>query len=140
MQNLKRLSTLVLLLILSSCSSLNKVNPLSLLTNNSWALSSLKGKGIALDQAAGAVPSLNFLEDGKLAGFTGCNNFSGNFSLEGSAVTLDPGALTKKACPGSDEQDFLSALGNVNQLKVAKDKLTLFDGATELMSFIPKKN
>lgn len=93
-----------------------------------------------MNQFAGGIPSLAFLEDGKLSGFSGCNNFSGNFSLEGTGIELDPGAMTKKMCPGSGEQDYISALGKVGDLKIGKDKLTLLDGATELMSFVPKKD
>jgi len=140
MKNLKISSLGVLFLIVSSCGGLKSINPLSLLTGNSWALSSLMGQGLDLDQFPGAVPSLDFLEGGKLAGFSGCNNFSGNFSLEGTGVKLDPGAITKKACSGTGEQEFLSTIEKVSQLKVDKNKLTLLDGNIELMSFMPKED
>ncbi len=138
MKRLQSLSFTIIFFLATSCGSLNSINPLSLLTGNTWALSTLMGKELDLSQFVGGVPSLNFLDGGKLSGFSGCNNFSGNFSLENTAVKLDPGAITKKACPGSGEQDFLSAIDKVGQLKVDKNKLTLFDGDTELMSFIPK--
>jgi heat shock protein HslJ len=140
MKNLKIFNLGVLFLIVSSCGGLKSINPLSLLTGNSWALSSLMGQGLDLEQFTGAVPSLDFLEGGKLAGFSGCNNFSGNFSLEGTGVKLDPGAITKKICSGTGEQDFLSTIEKVSQIKVDKNKLTLLDGDTELMSFVPKED
>lgn len=124
--------------VVCSCGSLNQINPLSLLTGNSWALSSLMGKSPDLSQFTDGVPSLNFLDGGKLAGFTGCNNLSGSFALEGSAIKLDPGAITRKSCPGTGEQDFLEALSKVGNLKIEKDKLTFLDGEEELMRFIPK--
>jgi heat shock protein HslJ len=140
MKNLKIFSLGVIFLIVSSCGGLKSINPLSLLTENSWELATLMGEGLDLDQFSRAVPSLDFLAGGKLAGFSGCNNFSGGFSLEGTAVKLDPGAITKKSCSGTGEQDFLSAIEKVSQLKVDKNKLTLLDGATELMSFMPTKD
>lgn len=140
MKNLKIFSLGVLFLILSSCGGMKSINPLSLLTGNSWALSSLMGQELDLDQFPRAVPSLDFLEGGKLAGFSGCNNFSGNFSLEGTGVKLDPGAITKKVCSGTGEQDFISTIEKVSQIKVDKNKLTLLDGDTELMSFVPKED
>jgi len=85
------------------------------------------------------LPTLNFLEGEGLAGFAGCNNFSGSYRLAGSEITLDPGAVTRKACPGSGESDFLVALQNAKILSVEKEKLTLVDGTTELMSFVQKK-
>ncbi|REG85393.1 META domain-containing protein [Algoriphagus antarcticus] len=140
MRSFKTLSFGLIFLLFASCGSTKAINPLNLLTGNSWTLSSLMGKGLDMNQFAGGIPSLAFLEDGKLSGFSGCNNFSGNFSLEGTGIELDPGAMTKKMCPGSGEQDYISALGKVGDLKIGKDKLTLLDGATELMSFVPKKD
>jgi len=112
---------------------------MSLLTGNTWELASLLGKNLDLSQFAGGLPTLDFGDVGKLAGFTGCNNFNGSFALEGDKLDLNPGAMTRKACPGTGEKDFLSALAKVKDLKIAKDKLTLLDGADELMTLIPKK-
>lgn len=139
MKAFKTLSYGLILLLLASCGSTKAINPLSVLTQNSWALSSLMGKGLEINQFEGGLPSLHFLDDGKLSGFSGCNNFSGNFSLEGTGIRLDPGAITKKICSGKGAQDFLSALGKVGDLRIGKEKLTLLDGSTELMSFVPKK-
>lgn len=86
------------------------------------------------------LPSLDFLEGGRLAGFSGCNNFSGEFTLKGTEISLEPGAMTKKACPGTAEPEFISALERVKNFTVKKEKLTLLDGTTELMSFIPNKD
>lgn len=135
----KSLATVIILLFFVSCGSTKAINPLKLLTGNDWALASLNGNSLDLSQFAGGIPSLSFLDGGKLAGFTGCNNFSGNFLLEGTALKLDPGAITKKMCPGSGEQDFISALGEVMDLKLHQDKLTLLNGDEEIMSFVPKK-
>lgn len=140
MKACKALSFGLIFLLFASCEGTKSMNPLSLLTGNSWALSSLMGKGLDMNKFVGGIPSLSFLDNGKLAGFSGCNNFSGNFSLEGSGIKLDPGAMTKKMCPGSGEQEFISALAKVGDLKIGKDKLTLLDGSTELMSFVPKND
>ena len=112
---------------------------MSLLTGNTWELASLLGKNLDLSQFAGGLPNLNFGDAGKLTGFAGCNNFNGSFELEGTKLNLDPGAMSRKACPGSGEDDFISALSKVKDLKIGKDKLTLLDGADELMTLIPKK-
>ncbi len=136
----KILTYLLIIVISASCASSKPINPLKLLTGNSWALSSLMGEGLDMKQFPGGIPSLDFLAEGKLSGFSGCNNFSGNFSLEGTGLKLEPGAMTKKMCPGTGEQDYISALGKVRDLKIEKEKLTLLDGDTELMSFVPKND
>ena len=140
MKALKTLSFGLILLLFVSCGSTKAINPLNLLTGNTWALSSLLGESLDLNQFSGGLPSLSFLDDGKLAGFSGCNNFSGNFMLESDGLLLDPGAITKKMCSESGEQEFISAMKKVKDLKISKDKLTLLDGSTELMSFIPRKS
>ena len=140
MKAIKSFSVGLVFFVVSSCGSLNPMNPLGLLAGNSWALSTLLGKSLDLSQFTEGVPSLNFLEGGKLAGFTGCNNLSRSFALEGSSIKLDPGAVTRKSCPGTGEQDFLDALSKVGSLKIGKDKLTFLDGEEELMSFIPKED
>lgn len=109
------------------------------LTQNSWIVNSLLGK--QLDPAAymKGLPAMNFGADGKLTGSTGCNNFTGNFKLDGINVKLDPGAMTRMACPGNGEADFLAAAQQVTNLKMNGNTLSLLNGATEVMSLIPKK-
>lgn len=138
MKKLQLLSISFLFLILSSCASTPKINPLSLLTGNSWELVNLVGAD--LGQFSNGKPTLNFLEGGRLAGYAGCNNFSGGFLLEGANLQLDPGAMTKKACEGVGEDQFIRAIQKVNSFQVAKDKLTLLEGASEVMSFVPKQD
>tara|TARA_R110002096_G_scaffold28177_23_gene85560 strand:+ start:432 stop:857 length:426 start_codon:yes stop_codon:yes gene_type:complete len=138
MRQFKILFTFILLFCFTACSSLNNINPLSLLMGNKWKLAGMMGKSLDVGKFADAAPLLSFMDGGKLSGFTGCNNFSGDFTLEGKILSLNPGAMTKKACPGTGESDFLKALSMVKNFKVVKDKLVLMDGASELLSFIPE--
>ncbi|PZX60219.1 heat shock protein HslJ [Algoriphagus ratkowskyi] len=139
MKAFKTLSYGLIFFLLVCCGSSKSIHPLKLLTSNSWTLSSLMGRGLDINQFPGGFPSLAFLTEGKLSGFSGCNNFSGSFLLESTGLELDPGAMTKKMCPGLGEQDFITALNKVGNLKISKEKLILLDGSTELMSFVPKK-
>ena len=138
MKKLQLLSISVLFLLMSSCASSSGINPLSLLTGNSWELASLAGAD--LDQFSNGKPKLNFLDGGRLAGYAGCNNFSGGFLLEGANLQLDSGAMTKKACEGAGEDLFVRAIQKVNSFQVTKEKLVLLEGVTEVMSFVPKKD
>lgn len=133
-----KLSTLLFVLFLgmSSCSSVSNLNPLKMLTGNNWILSTLMGGG--LDMFGDNLPFLSFTDKGILTGSTGCNSFSGNFQLSGTDLNLDPGAMTRKACPGNGESMFIDALKKVSKFKISGDKLTLLDGASELMTLIPQ--
>jgi len=123
----------------TGCSSMKNINPMDLLTGNNWVLNSLMGNTLDVSKFAQGLPSLNFLKDGMLTGFTGCNTINGKFDIVGTALNLGNMASTKKNCPGVDEKGFMDALNKVTNFKVGKDKLTLTDGISEIMSFIPKK-
>lgn len=128
----------LIFLLFSNCGSTEKMNTLGILTSKTWELASLMGEDVDQVKFPDGLPSLSFLEGGKLAGFAGCNNFSGGFSLEGTSVKLDPGAMTRKACEGVAEDEFISAMGKAKNIKAGKDILTLLDGTTEIMRLIPK--
>jgi heat shock protein HslJ len=129
-----------LFLFFSGCSSSAGLNSLSLLSGKNWVLYSIAGNQIDKSKFGIELPSLDFLEDGRLAGFSGCNNFSGQFTLTGTEISLNPGAMTKKVCSGNGEHEFISSLEKVKIFTVGKGKLILLDDATELMSFVPKKD
>lgn len=112
---------------------------MNLLSQNSWVVNSMMGKVLDASSFAKGLPILNFNADGKLTGSTGCNNFTGNFVLDGMGIKLDPGGMTKMACPGNGEADFLSAIQQVTNLKPDGSTLSLLNGTNEVMSLIPKK-
>lgn len=129
----------LVILIVSACSSAQNT-PASKLIGKPWVLSSFMGADPDLSKFTSGVPTLNFLEGSRLAGFAGCNDFSGEYTLTGSDIKLDPGAITRKACPGSGESEFITAIENVQSLTFENEELILRDGAIEVMSFSPKKN
>lgn len=136
----RALSIGLFVIFLSGCGSTSSLNPKSILSGNNWVLYSLAGKEIDKGKFGNELPSLDFLDGEKLAGFSGCNNFSGEYQLQGANIQLSSGAMTKKVCPGIQEAEFISALERAKNFTVGKEKLTLLDGASELMSFIPKKD
>ena len=138
MRLVKILSLALLNLFFCSCSSTEKLDTDSLLIGNTWELSSLMGEDPDRNEFRDGLPSLSFLKGGKLAGYAGCNNFSGGFSLEGTSIKLDPGPMTRKACQGIGEDEFITAMSRVKNIKAGKVKLTLLDGPTEIMTLIPK--
>jgi heat shock protein HslJ len=143
MKRLAKLFVAFAMVAFTSCDTVSSLseNPLGFLTSNTWALQSLMGQAVDLSSFAGGLPNLNFSNDGMLSGFTGCNNFNGNFNLDGTNLSLDPGAMTKKACPGTGEKDFLNALGGVKSVSSTGNALELLGANKEsLLSFIPLGN
>ena len=95
MRQFKILFTFILLFCFTACSSLNNINPLSLLMGNKWKLAGMMGKSLDVGKFADAAPLLSFMDGGKLSGFTGCNNFSGDFTLEGKSLSLNPEGMSR---------------------------------------------
>lgn len=122
----------VVVLLFSSCSSADLLTQLS---NKEWNATTLLSKTISANEQ---IPSINFGDNGKLFGSTGCNKFVGSFKLDGNSLSLDPGAITKMFCPDSPEQDFLSAIKQVTNLKLDGTTLNLLNGAITIMTLVPK--
>lgn len=122
-------------LLVNSCSTTDLVSQLG---GKEWNVTSILGKPLDANESMKGLPSVNFGENGKLFGSTGCNNFNGSFKLDGTALSLDPGAITKMFCPESYEQDFLSAVKQVTNVKMDGSNLNLLNGTNPVMTLVPK--
>ncbi|MDD2858576.1 MAG: META domain-containing protein [Candidatus Nanopelagicales bacterium] len=72
------------------------------LAGTTWTLGSFAGTGGKQTTAvASANATLRFVRGGTVTGSTGCNNFTGTYRQSGSSVTITPGPMTLKACPGA---------------------------------------
>jgi len=129
----------LLILIASSCGTTCKMNTKKQLSSHAWELNTINGNAPDMSQFRTGMPFLLFEKSGKLSGSTGCNNMSGNFKFKKACLELDPGAMTRMACQGNGESQFLDALKQVKNMKLDGDKLSLFDGTKEIMTLIPKK-
>jgi heat shock protein HslJ len=97
------------------------------LAGTSWALSDLDGNPPV------AEATLQFDAEGRLAGTTGCNQYSGGYSAEGDTLAVGELISTKMACTAAgvmeQETRFLGALGQAASYSIAGDTLTI-EGAS----------
>jgi heat shock protein HslJ len=121
--------------VLNSCSTTDLVGQLG---GKEWNVTSIMGKTLDVNESMKGLPSVNFGENGNLFGSTGCNNYNGSFKLNGTSLSLDPGAITKMFCPESYEQDFLGAVKQVTNVKMEGSSLNLLNGTNIVMSLVPK--
>ena len=73
-------------------------------------------------------PRLEFLREGRVTGYTGCNMLSGSWRAEGNDVRLGPVIATKRMCIGPEgdvEQRVLPVLAANTRVTVAGAKLVL---------------
>ena len=104
MELVKILSIGLLLLFYSSCNCTGKLNTRIFLTGNKWALSSSKGEEVNLSKSPARLRSTWFL---------GGDDFSEGFSLETTAIKLNPGVIKRKAFQGRGEDEFKPAFSKV---------------------------
>ena len=98
------------------------------LDGTSWTLLELNADQPAL---ADTEVTINF-GDGQIAGFGGCNSFTGSFSLDEVnpfIMATGPVAATRQACldpAGSQEAAYFTALGGVSQWSYVFGRLALY--------------
>lgn len=82
------------------------------LSGEPWQVQTLNGK-----PTGNATVTLAFPEAGKLAGRAACNNYMAAYTSDDNSFTIQPGAMTRKAClpPLMEmEQQFVEALKGVD--------------------------
>ncbi len=78
------------------------------LTNTYWELVSIAGEPIAQTDREQKAHIL-FLDDGRVSGFSGCNQYMGDYRVTGENLLFDSMASTRMACPGNLTEEMLFA-------------------------------
>ncbi|NHK28626.1 META domain-containing protein [Parvularcula flava] len=90
-----------------------------------WVVEDINGGGV-IDSSR---TTLNFGEDGRVAGMASCNNFNASYEAGERTLTIGPAAATRKMCAEAlmnQETTFLNALESVSSWQVTPE------GALEL--------
>lgn len=99
------------------------------LDGSSWVLAEvLTDSGPEVTTTSNA--SLTFEPDGRLAGSTGCNRFTGQWQTDGDRLRIELGGVTRRGCPGAlaeREQAVLAALAATTHFRVTETGLALLD-------------
>jgi putative lipoprotein len=96
------------------------------LTLGSWLVVAMNGETVEGE----SVPQIDFGEDGQVSGSSGCNRFSGSYTLEGNALSFGPLASTRKACFGAlneQENTFFKTLNTVVAVGIQDGHTVLMD-------------
>ena len=93
-------------------------------------MENIDGKGIV----GNSNVTFLFASDGRVSGSTGCNNFSGEYVVDGDKIDIGPLATTRRACVpalGDQESRFLDVMSDVtgwNQDRWQRMVLSTDDG------------
>ena len=104
------------------------------LVGPTWRVTGINnGMQAVVSTVSGTQVSMQFADDGRVSGDTGCNLYNGAYTLSGASITFGPMATTRRACASDDanaqEQQFLTALGNITTYELNGDRLTFRDSA-----------
>ena len=105
--------------------------------NDIWVLEKMNGDPIDKEQFKNKRPYMELhIKDSRVLGFSGCNNFNGNFSFAGPDIIFSKNmAMTLMACPNMEfESEFINSLSR-SSLKhsISNNKLTLSRGDVKLI-------
>ena len=107
------------LLAITSCANSTEVNMTEFdLADTEWWVEDIDGKGV-IDMSH---TTLQFMEQGGVAGDTGCNRYRGSAEISGTSISFGPMAGTRKACAPSlmdQEMKFYQAIAKVVSWEVA---------------------
>jgi heat shock protein HslJ len=122
------------LLVLTACASFpSQEGSEKGLTGTVWGLTSLKDQ----DLVAGSTISALFAASGAFGGSSGCNQYSGEYSVTGSSIRItSPLSSTVMACSQElmdQESAYLEALGEIRSFAVTGDQLTFKDSNDQVL-------
>jgi len=107
------------------------------LTGTMWYLNSfIDSQGNPWTPGAAYPISLQLTNDGKVSGNSGCNSYSGTYTLSGNTINISGFAVTLMYCgePGvmTLEQTYLAVLPAMKVYKISGNELTLSDGTGKI--------
>lgn len=112
------------------------------LTDTAWQLESWVSGGETSAPVSDSLITLEFSEDGRVAGTGGCNRYGGTYSAgTDGALTVSAVSSTRRACMGEglmeQEQAYFAALESATAYVISSGRLTVTFGDGGQMVFIP---
>jgi heat shock protein HslJ len=128
----------LLVLALAACSSSSGASAPApsapaTLPGTIWTVVSVGGEFVD----ATNPPTMDFAADGALSGTTGCNQFSGTYTVDGSKLTVSPLTMTMMLCEGpvgDGEALFAPAIQGATAWAIDADGNLLLSGAGDILA------
>lgn len=92
---------------------------------------------------AAKAATLQFLANGKLAGFDGCNRFFGNYSVAGETPRLQVVGATKMMCPPTAMKysaGVTSLLNNTVKIDITETQITITAASGQQLVLVPSQH
>jgi heat shock protein HslJ len=126
-------------MLFNACGS---TNTNSSMKDNTTSIYTLEGVYTitTLDSLSNISQPLTITFDAKtnmVSGFSGCNNYFGNYEIKNNTISFKNMGATKKYCLGNEnelESKMMKALNETTNFIVSENKITLLNQTTELLS------
>ena len=119
-----------------SCSAKDAGNEVDIRLHDIWALETINGEEFGKDEQNINHPLIEiYLKEERVHGNAGCNTVNGKVEVDGNNISFSEIISTEMACPGELEQRFLSALQSVDNYKIEKLRLFLYEDEEERLVF-----
>ena len=92
------------------------LTPSYCLTNTYWKLTVLDGAAVTMAPEQEREVRITLSDEGKVHGFTGCNQVMGGYTLAGTALRFTQLAGPRRACPPPVMQLESAVLANLNSV------------------------
>ena len=104
-------------------------------TTGSWQLKSLGSEDLS-KLFTTKIPTIEFSQDGKVFGNSGCNTYRGTFKIEDGKIVFSPLAGTRMACPSLEgEGKFTKILTSPVTASINDGVLTFYNGDSIIAEF-----
>jgi heat shock protein HslJ len=126
---------IILVALVISCSTKEAINETDVRIHDIWALEFINGEEfIKGEQETHPIIEV-YPEKERIHGNAGCNTINGKVIVNENKIAFSEIITTEMACPGDLEQRFLTALQNVDNYKIEKLRLYLYEGDNEKIVF-----
>lgn len=111
------------------------------LADTVWTLTTIGGPGDTVSSVIAGTEITATFENGSVTGNAGCNSYGGNYTVDGSRLTIDSIGSTKMHCTrpaGVMEQEtrYLNLLGSTAEYRIGGNRLLLTDaGGNSILEF-----
>lgn len=111
------------------------------LVGKEWRLVSMGTIGEEGRVVPGTTVSLRFGDAGRASGSTGCNNFSGTYSVRGDTISFGAMVSTRRACldqrANEQEERFLAAFASARRFRIVSSRLNIYyNNGRSVLNFV----
>lgn len=119
--------------VAAGCASTSPASSRAALTNTYWKLTELHGARVTMAPGQEREVRITLGDDGKVSGFTGCNQLMGGYTVAAEVLRFTQLGSTRMMCPPPAmqlESAVLAHLNSVTGFRIEGEQLILLkDGA-----------